>query len=182
MSAKRFFYVLCAVLGVIVVVAGGAYYLANQNLQTGTQQLSQKLGDEQLADERLAKLEDLQKQYQRLQPLLPSIYNALPQEKKQSTLAVQLRNIATSSGMDLETLTFTSTTVPGPTSQTVKVGDVLAVPVSFQLTGTYEQLQQFLSKQQKLDRYTSITALDISQADKPNLLTFKVTLNAYLKP
>ena len=181
MSPQRYFTILCGILGVLVVAGAGGYYLASRSLTSGTAELSQRLGDEQLANQKLDDLGDLQKQYQRLQPLIPVIDNALPTEKDQSTIAVQLHNIAQSSGMDLESLTFAPTVLPGPISQTVPVGSVLAVPITFQLTGNYGQLQQFLQSQELLNRYTSMTSLTIN-ADNPNELVFDIGLNAFVKP
>jgi Tfp pilus assembly protein PilO len=180
MSAKRFFMILLGVLAVILIAGGAGYYFASRSLHEGTSQLSQRLADEQLADEQLANLEDLKKQYERLQPLIPVINNALPDQKNQSRIAVQLHNIADQSGMRLDTLSFPASTTPGPLSQTVKEGDVLAIPVTFQLTGSYEQLQHFLTSQENLDRYTSITSLNINQT--PKGLTFDINLSVFMKP
>ena len=180
MTPRKFFYILLGALALILVAGGYAYYYATTSLQEGTIKVSQRLGDQQLANERLAQLDDLKQQYQRLQPLLPTINSALPAQKDQTRLALQLRNIASKSGMSLDGLTFPASTAPGPVSQTVKVGDVLAIPVTFQLIGTYEQLQQFLQLQENLDRYTSVTSLTIS-SDRSGL-SFNISLTAYLKP
>lgn len=180
MKPKRFFYILCGLLGAMVFLGGGGYYYASQKLSEGTKQLNQRLADKELNDQKISALEDLTRQKERLEPLIPVIFNALPTEKKQSTIAVQLRNIAASSGMQLNSITFPSSATPGPTSQTVKAGDVLAVPVSFQLRGNYGQLQQFLRQQENLDRYTSITSLSINGSG--SVLTFDITLNAFVKP
>ncbi len=183
MTPRRFNYILAAIFCAILLAGGGAYYLASQNLSEGTKKLSQRLADEQLADQKITALTDLQQQYNRLKPLIPVINNALPTEKNQSRIAIELRNIASQSGMNLDSLTFPSSAAPGPLSQTVKVGDVLAVPVSFQLLGTYEQLQHFLTRQENLDRYTSMTSLGITaQSGSGGRLNFDVTLNVYMKP
>ncbi len=180
MSTKRFFYILCGIMAALILIGGVAYYFANKNLASGTVELSRHLADEQLADQKISDLQDLDAQYQRLKPLLPVINEALPNQKNQSQIAIQLRNIASQSGMTLDSLTFTSSTAPGPISQTVKVGDVLAVPISFQLGGSYDQLQAFLNLQEHLNRYTNMTSLTISGAN--NQLKFDVSLNAFVKP
>lgn len=180
MSTKRFFYILCAITAGLLIVGGVAYYYASRNLQAGTSELSRRLADEQLADAKISDLQDLESQYQRLKPLIPVIYAALPDQKNQSQIAIQLRNIASQSGMTLDSLSFAASTSPGPISQTVKVGDVLAVPISFQLGGSYAQLQTFLNLQEHLNRYTNMTSLTISGTD--NQLKFDVSLNAFVKP
>ena len=180
MRPKRFFFILCGMLGAMVVLGGAGYYYASQELNEGTKQLSQRLADLELNNQKLADLEDLQRQYERLEEIKPIIFNALPTEKKQAMIALQLRSVAANSGMQLYSLTFPASAAPGPTSQTVPAGDVLAIPVTFQLRGSYGQLQQFLMQQEKLDRYTSITSLAINGSG--NVLTFDITLNAFVKP
>ncbi|TAK89201.1 hypothetical protein EPO04_03840 [Patescibacteria group bacterium] len=181
MSAKKLFYALCGLLVVIIAAGAYGYYYVSQELYRDTATLSQRLADEQIVDKKLDTLTQLQQQYRQLEPTITKVYDALPVEKQQSRLALQLREIAGVSGMTLDSLTFSPSTVPGPTSQTVKVGDILAVPVTFQLIGTYDQLQRFLQLQENLGRYTNVTSLNISSGTSKSL-TFDVTLNAFLKP
>lgn len=180
MTPKRYFYLLCGILTLLIIGGGGGYYLLSKSPASGTTELSQRLGDQQLAEQQLADLQDLKKQYQHLQPLIPVIDNALPQDKNQTALAIQLRDLAQNSQMSFSGLNFAASTQPGPTSQTVPAGSVLAIPVNFQLKGTYPQLQQFLQNQERLNRYTSVTSLAITSGD--GNLTFSVSLNAFVKP
>jgi Tfp pilus assembly protein PilO len=178
---KRFFYVLCALLAVLVLAGGAGYYYASQSLNAGTSILSQRLGDEQVADDSISALEDLHKRHQQLTPLIPAIDAALPAQKDESTIALQLHNLAAANSMQLNSLTFAASTVPSAVSQTVAAGGALAVPISFQLSGTYQQLQGFLQGQERLSRYTSVTSLGISSTGSSNL-AFSISLNAFLKP
>jgi Tfp pilus assembly protein PilO len=180
-TPKRYFYVLCGVLGLLIVGGGFGYYFLSKSPASGTAELSQRLGDQQVAMQKLQALQDLQQQYQRLQPLIPTVYDALPNQKDQSTIALQLHDLAQNSGMNLDSLTFAPSTIPGPTSQTVAAGSVLAIPVTFQLSGSYAQLQAFLQGQERLNRYTSVTSLTITTSANGGL-TFAITLNAYVKP
>jgi Tfp pilus assembly protein PilO len=180
MNPKKFFYVLAGLLAALVIAGGAAYYLASQSLHTGTVTLSHQLGDEQIVDQKVSQLEDLDKQYQRLKPSIPAIFDALPDQKLQSQIALQLRSIAGSSGMKLDTINFTASTAPGPVSQTVQAGSILAVPVTFQLKGSYDQLQRFLDQQEHLNRYSSITSLGITSSGSS--LSYDITLNVFIKP
>lgn len=180
MTPKRFFYLLCGLLAIILVGGGGAYYYASTALAASTQAYSRRLADDSLTDQRISNLDDLQQQYRRLTPLLPVVYNALPSSKDQSTIALQLHDIAAASGMSLDSLNFNASSAPGPTSQTIEVGDVLAIPITFQLKGSYEQLQAFLQQQENLSRYTSITSLAISGSG--DNLSFAINLEAFMKP
>jgi Tfp pilus assembly protein PilO len=179
-TPKRFFFVLCGILCLLIVAGGIAYYYASASLASRTRTLSQRLADENLADQHISDLSDLKDQYNRLLPLVPVIYAALPNQKDQSAIALQLHDIAAASGMNLNSLTFNASTIPGPTSQTIPSGSVLAIPITFQLQGSYNQLQEFLQKQESLNRYTSVTSLGISGSG--NSLSFAITLNAFVKP
>ncbi|HVE81139.1 MAG TPA: type 4a pilus biogenesis protein PilO [Candidatus Dormibacteraeota bacterium] len=182
MKPNKFFVILVIAIVTLLVLGGFGYYMVSQSLSNGTRILSQKLADEQLADERLSQLNDLEEQYKKLTPLLGDIEAALPKTKQQSELALQLQDIATQSGMSITNLTFQpNTTLPNTISQTVKLGDVLAIPVTFNLGGSYAQLQSFLQKQERLNRYTSVTNLNINRGERGSL-TFTVTLHAYVKP
>ncbi len=190
MKPKQFFYLLCGLLALLIVGGGALYYVASQSLHTDTQQLSQKLADEQLASDRLLDLQSLRDRLQQLHttdkahpndpPVYDAIIQALPATKEQTQLLVQLQSLANDSGIDLKSVTFAPSTIPGPVSQTVKAGDVLAIPVTLQLSGSYGQLQAFLTRQEHLNRYTSISSLTV--AGSGNILTYGVQLNAYLKP
>lgn len=182
MNPKRYFYLLCGILAFLVVGGGTGYYYLSKSPASGTSELSQRLGDQQLTDQQLQDLQDLQKQYQHIQTVIPLINNALPNQKDQSTLGVQLQELAQNAGMPLTSLTFNPSTLPGPTSQTVTAGSVLAVPVGFQLVGTYAQLQTFLQGQERLNRYTSVTSLTINTSGTSGVLTFVIGLNAFVKP
>ena len=181
MTPKRYFYVLCGVLALLIVGGGAGYYYLTKSPASGTIVLSQQLADQQLTQQQLQGLQDLKKQYQKLQPVIPAINNALPNQKDQSTLALQLHDLAQNCGMSLDSLTFNPSTQPGPVSQTVVAGNVLAIPVTFQLSGNYTQLQQFLQGQEKLSRYTSMTSLSISTSGNGTLV-FGISLNAFVKP
>lgn len=175
----------------VTVLGGGAgYYYASIALHNDTQNLSRKLADEQVAADRLQGLSSLKARIQQLHvpdkknpdapPLYDLIMQALPQTKEQTQLLLQLQSIADASGIELKSVAFAPSTIPGPTSQTVKAGDVLAIPVTLQLAGTYPQLQNFLERQEHLNRYTSIASLTVTGTGSK--LTYGVQLNAYLKP
>ncbi len=181
MSPQRLCYILCGLLGLLILGGGLGYYWSSQRLSEGMVELSQNLASSQIADETLSQLAGLRHQYKLLEPSLPLINNALPAEKNQSKIALQLRNIAAASGMQLDNLDFPASTQPSAISQTTKAGDVLAMEVHFQLSGSYDQLQEFLRRQEHLDRYSSMTSLGISTGEKDQLI-FAIALNVFVKP
>ncbi|MBW3538234.1 type 4a pilus biogenesis protein PilO [Candidatus Parcubacteria bacterium] len=184
MKPKRFFYILLGALAVLLILGAVGYYLASVSLRQRTELLRTKLASAAVADERIEQLGALKQQYQQLAPLLPKIEAAVPKTKQQSEIALQLQQLAARAGMPLPGITFSASTgLPSPTSQTTKAGKVLALPISFQLTGTYEQLQTFLTSLEQLNRYTTVTSLAIA---KPNAtarnLSLTFNINVFVKP
>jgi len=190
MTPKHFFYILCGLLAIVIGGGGSAYVYMSSYLQDGITHMSQKQAEQQLQEDRLSGLQDLKSQADRIKSGYPStltiINKALPTDKNQSELAIQLRDLAQNSGMRITSLKFADSDAPSKTSQTIKVGDALAIPATFTLSGTYNQLQAFLTRQENLSRYTTLTNLDIVRSETSSSgdekLNFNVTLNAFLKP
>jgi Tfp pilus assembly protein PilO len=184
MNPKRYFYALLGVLGVLVVAGGVSYYFALQMITTTSKQLSIQQAEQIAADAELKNLARLQRQYDRdIVPILGLMDQALPRTKNQTAILVQLQQIANESGLSISGATFVSGGgLPTATSQTIKAGTLLALPISFQVQGSYTQLQTFLTKVETLSRFTNVTNLAISRADKTKPIVYSMTVNAYIKP
>lgn len=183
MKPKQYYYVILGLMTILVVGAGGGYYWVTTKISSDTEALKRQLAEVEVADITLEELGSLKRQYQRIEPTLAKLDMALPRDKKQSEIIMQLQQIAAAAGMIIPTASFNSTAgAPSVTSQTVKEGDALVMPLMFQSTGSYEQLQSFLVGVEKLNRYTSITNLGITKSDKPKSLRFTINMNIYLKP
>ena len=181
MRPKRFFYLLCGICTVLVTGLGVGYYFEVQHIKTETVALAKKSADATIAGEQLDQLSDLNKQFKQLQSVLTKLDIALPSDKNQSVLVLQIEQLASNAGMTLPSASFQSSSgLPTATSQTVKSGDVLALPISFQLSGTYAQLQSFLTQLQQLGRYSSVSSLAINR-NGSNSLSFSINLNVYVK-
>lgn len=184
MSPKKFFFIMLGVLGALVLAGGGGYYVALTNIKTTSTNLSQALADQTAAADTLDKLTKLQFQYNHeIVPIIPLIDAALPRTKNQTAILAQLQNIAGAAGLNLTAVTFPSPVgLPTNTSQTVAAGAALALPVSFQLQGSFQQLQTFLTSVENLNRFTNVTTLAVTRSDKSKPITYSMTLNAYVKP
>ncbi len=184
MKPKQFFLVLLGVFGVALVASGAGYYFALKQLKTESTALSQGLADQATADSQISSLDRLKRDYDKeIVPILPLLDEALPREKKQTEILAQLQNIATNVGLQITSISLPSPLgLPTSISQTIKAGALLALPVSFQLSGSYEQLQDFTSRVENLNRFTNITTLAISHADKSKPIIYSIALNAYIKP
>lgn len=184
MKAQQFFYGSLGALAVLILGGAAGNYYANTALHNRTTDLQQQLSTQVVLDDQINELVGLKKSYQKMLPLIPQIDAALPHNKQQSEIALQLQQLASSAGMSLPSLTFAgSSTLPTTTSQTVRTGSVLALPISFQLSGTYSQLQAFLAGLENLNRYTGVTNLSINHKDeKTQTLNFELNINVYVKP
>lgn len=185
MKAKQFFYVSLGILAVLIAGGGAGYYYASWMVESRTDTLRHRLAVQTVTDDQISSLESLKKTYAKLEPLIPAIDAALPHSKQQSEIALQLQTLAANAGMSLPSVSFSpGATAPAPTSQTVKgPAGVLALPISFSLTGTYPQLQSFLQSLESLNRYTGVSSLAISRKDdKSKTLNYNLTVNVYVKP
>jgi len=183
MKAKQFNYVLIGLLSLAVVGGGAGYYYASQQLTGRIQQLQEQLADVQVVDNQISDLAALQRQYQKVQPLLSKLDGALPRTKDESRLVAQVNNLANANGLSLPGFNFSASSgLPSATTQTAKVGSGTAVPATIQMTGSYGQMLGFLQGLEHMDRLVSVTNLAIAKTDKPNQLAFTMTINAYLAP
>lgn len=181
LKTKQLFYVLCGTSVVLLSVLGGGYYFETNRIKAETLQLSRKMADATAAGEELDQLSQLKQQFQALQPALAKLNVALPSQKNQSVVVLQIQQLAANAGMQLPSASFqASNGLPTATSQTIKSGAVLALPISFQLTGTYAQLQKFLQQAEQLGRYNDVSSLSITRGSGSNLV-FSIALNVYVK-
>ena len=181
MKPKQFFYLLCGVCTVLAAGLGVGYYYETQHIKVETVALAKKSADATIASEQLDQLGDLKKQFQELQAVLAKLNIALPSDKNQSVVILQIEQLASNAGMTLPAASFqASAGLPSATSQTVKSGSVLALPISFQLNGTYGQLQTFLQQLEQLGRYSNVSSLAITK--NGSTLSFSVILNVYVMP
>jgi Tfp pilus assembly protein PilO len=184
MKPKHFFLVLLGVFAAMVLIAGGGYYFGLKQLHAQSSALSVGLAAQAEADTQIETLSRIKRQYDRdIVPILPLLDEALPRDKKQTEILAQLQSIASQVGLQITSVNMPSPLgLPTGVSQTVKSGTVLALPISFQLTGNYDQLQQFTARVENLNRFTNVTNLAISRPDKSKPIVYSIALNAYIKP
>ena len=184
MKPKQFFYALLGILAVVLAAAGAGYYFALGRLHTEATAQSAALATQTQTAAEITSLERLEVQYNhQIVPILPLIDEALPREKKQTEILAQLQNIAANVGLSISSVNMPAPVgLPTAVSQTVQTGAVLALPISFQLSGTYDQLQSFTQAVENLNRFTNITNLAISHPDKSEAIVYSMSVNAYIKP
>ena len=184
-TPKQFFYVS---LGVIVVAAGlggYGYVYALGRLHTSSANLAMVMGQQAADQDTIDGLTKMKSEYAKIVvPALPLMDAALPRTKNQTQLLSQLQTIAGNRGLALGTVTFSSSSgLPSDLSQTVPAGSVLALPVTFDVHGTFAQLQAFLTDLETLNRFTNVTTLTVSKSGTASQgLAYSISLNAYVKP
>lgn len=184
MNPKQFFFILLGGILALVLLGGGGYYLTYSKIHATSNNLSQHLANQAATEDQLTAIDHLQFTYNRdIKPILPLIDQALPRTKNQTEILAQLQTIAGNSGLVLTGVSFPSASgLPNNSSQTVASGSVLALPINFQINGSYAQLQQFLTLTENLSRFTNVTTLSVSRPDKTKPITYSMTLNAYIMP
>jgi Tfp pilus assembly protein PilO len=184
MKPKQFFYILLGGIVALVLVGGAGYYFALANVKATSDKLASQLAEQAAADKQTQYVSRIKNQYAReIMPILPLMDDALPRSKNQTEILVQLQRIAGESGLTISSVGFASPIgLPTATSQTVASGAVLALPISFQVQGSFAQLQTFLTKVEALNRFTNITTLSVSRPDKSKPIVYAMTVNAYVKP
>ncbi len=184
MSARRFYFGALGGLGVLVAIGVAGDYFATVTLRKQKTVLQTRLAFDEVTSNKIIQLAELEKTYKKLKPLVPQIQAALPKSKQQSEVALQLQKLAASAEMTIPSVSFTAPKdLPNATSQTIAENGVLALPVTFQMEGTYPKLQTFLRSVENLNRYTGVSSLSISRKDdKSDLLKFDITVKVYIKP
>jgi hypothetical protein len=145
MKPKQFFFVTLGIMAVLVGVGGTGYYYALTELHQRAAALSAQLAAQTAAADQIDTLTRLKHEYDRdIVPILPVMDAALPHDKKQTEILAQLQSIASNVGLSLGAVNMPSPLgLPTGVSQTVKAGTVLALPNSFQISGSFKQHQKF---------------------------------------
>lgn len=186
MKPKQFFFTLLGLLFIVIAGGGYAYYFATQQLSSQSQQLATDQAETQTASAQITTLEVLESNYNHnVAPYLSIVDAAIPSDKNQTEILAQIERIAQNDGVQQP---FKSISMPAPTglpsdtSQTLKSGSLLVLPISFEADGTYEQLQAFTYDLETLNRYTNVTSLAINAANKTSPVSYTFTVNAYVYP
>lgn len=189
MKPKTFFYTLIGILVALIIFGSAGYYFATKRLTDRTNQLKSTMLELAAADDQIAELTALKSRLKKIEPSLPLIEAALPKTKRQSEFLLQLQSLAASRGLSVPSVSIGApgtaagtSALPSATSQTAKAGDALVMPLTLQLSGSYDQLSGFLRDLERLNRYANVTSLTIAKADRSRTLSFTIGLNAYIKP
>lgn len=183
MKPKQMFFILLGLL-TLTIVAGLYFYMsAHRALGEKLNELEIATSDIVLAREKVAKLEELEGQFEKLQPLIKKGDDILPPEKEQAEALAVLNKLVTNSGLSVKSITFERTSgLPTDISQTQKsnLANVLVMPVNIQTSsGTYAQLQKLLLSIENNVRHMQVKNLDIARTQDDSL-AFSIKVDTYL--
>lgn len=190
MKPKKFFYSLCAGLGLSVVVILYGIYWANGQLGSRSETLTQMSSELADLDERIQNAKQLESELEDLTETSQLVLEVLPDSKSQENIVGELISIASGRGIELENITFggnAGSTTP-ETSQTERVeglAGVYSIEVKSSFTTTYENLLTFLEDLETNKRRLEVIEIGISPKDTPSgpaLFSASLTILTYLKP
>ena len=206
MGSKKVFFALLGLLGLVVACSvAGTVYGTKMLKQTGSTLMERKLEEAVLEKDSdaltQAKL-DIDK-YEQLGQIAQAI---VPQEKDQARTVRELVNLASQSGVVIESISFPESTLgekpkkakkgsktteaPAGTTQLTPVeglSGVFAMPIDIALSDTssltYDQVLGFLKRLEQNRRTSHVTNISIQpNPEDRNLVTFTMQINAYIKP
>ena len=183
MTPKYLHYGLLGLIGITVIGTLIGFVLSQQQISKRISSLQQLSSDIVIENEQLERLRNLESDYKKYEPLATKAQTILPNQKQQSEVVAQISTIARSNGMELKGLTFDATQgLPSDRSQTQpgSIGGILVMPVRFEATGTYQQLQNLLQNFEHQLRFMRVSILEI-QRDAGGSVTFNMTLEVFLK-
>jgi len=176
MTPKKYYQNIVGIILGLLVLGGGGYWYALTVLSDTSQKLATQMGMASSADDRIANLQNTKNLYDKeIAPILTQLNDALPSTPDQTQILTQLQKMAQTTGVSLSTVTFIKTTTNGSS-----IGGVVALPMSFQVTGSYAQLQNFLAEAENLSRLTTVDSLTVSRSGQT--IIYAINLSAYSKP
>jgi hypothetical protein len=208
MNARKYFYVLSGALAllaiaVIAAVAGGNALLEEKAKKLSDLKIEKATMEQQEVALRQAKI-DIEKHNQ-LNEIAKSI---VPQDKDQAKTIREIIQIGNETGVPIQSVTFESsnlgntdkknmpsqpssdgspTTKAPPVSQVQPVQGIpgvytLEIKVSSDSKVNYGNFLRFLERLETNRRTAHVASINLSPSDNGTMVTFDLTLNAYLKP
>ncbi len=208
MTAKRFYFVMLGVVSLLGIGVFASAYFGNSLLQTQSRKLVALKLDSRVSDEQQVSLLQAKKDITKYADLEKEAKVIVPQDKDQAEAVREIVKIASSSGIKLGAINFPSSnlgqsvlpTSPSTPSATkslappvTQVQPVQGIPgvyfmqISIQSDTnaqiSYNSLINFLSRLEQNRRTAQVAGVTITP-DKlnPNVLSFSLIVNVYIKP
>lgn len=170
MSPKQMFFIILAVLGLLLAGGGLVYHRTRGQLSQKSDSLGELKADIDAIDDSIEDVKNVLAQYDDLAFINEIASDVLPPSKVQSDLVGQLYTLANESGVLIRTLNFVSpegTPTAEPNLTQTKplegVGGVFVLPINLSYeTGSYSNFVQFLKKIEANRRKLQISRLGVN--------------------
>lgn len=169
-------------LSIILTLSASIFFIlfaVNPTISTIVK-LKKQIADAETVQSKLSQkiinLTSLSQQYQELQPDLPLILDAVPENPKAPTLVGQIQTIGSNSSITSIDIDIDTINLNGGTS-------TQSSSFSFSVTGQgdFENIQSFVKSLTTMERVLSITSIQFSKATEGNALNFVIKGFAYFK-
>lgn len=212
MTSKKVFFITIGILAVSVLATAAGISIGTSMLKKKANELTElKLQDKLLDEQQIALVQankDIEK-YQELETISKSI---VPQDKDQAKTVREIITLAEQSRITINSISFpdsslgtqppaparntessgSSTSTPKaqvPTISQVKpvsgINGLYELPITItvdQISPTYNQLIDFLSRLEQNRRTAQVTAISINPGANRNLVNFDLTVSVFVKP
>jgi hypothetical protein len=199
MKSKQLYYGLVGVLVLLGVGFLGVAYEANALLGNQATKLSKLRADSDVLDSTQVTLAKNKQDIAKYHDLNSIAATIVPQDKDQAEATREIVNLAQQSGIaKLSSITFPSSTLGATVGATGNTNLTQLTPVKgmagvYQLQITvsqssgdevpYNQLTNFLEKLEQNRRTAQVSSITVQpKANDPNLVTFTLVINEYIKP
>lgn len=208
MNSKRTFFVLVALLCVLIGISVAGTFYGTKMLKKSGESLLDKKTERAALEKDEASLAQAKRdieQYNDLQKIAKSI---VPQEKDQARTVREIVSLAAKSDIKIESISFPASTLgqkPKSTSKSTGgaqkqtqtspsqlipvegLSGVFAMPIQVMVSKAnqvrYDQMLRFLQSLEQNRRTSHITNLSITPSEEDrNLISFTLQINAYIKP
>lgn len=211
MTSKRVYFVLLAAIGLMFISLLAGTYGANQLLAKESDKLTTYKAKSRALDQQQQSLRSAKQDIERFADLEKIAKVIVPEDKNQAAAVREIVNIAAANEVALGSITFPASTLGGtnnnsqqqkapsspksssPSGALSQLQPIKNIPGVYQLTITitgdedrpvqYNQFLKFLAGLERNRRTAQVTSIVLQpDTDNPNLLTFTVTLNQFIKP
>jgi hypothetical protein len=206
MNSKRVFYLMAAMIGILVCAIVASAYLANTILSKKAASLNDLKLQSKVLEEKQLSLVKAKKDVQKYSTLEAIAKTIVPQDKDQALTVREIVKLADESGIKLSSINFPSSSLgnPGAARPATPAGGAAApnltqvepvtgnpglyvLPITIsQGSATpvpYNQFIDFLSRLEQNRRTAHVSSIVLQpSSNNRNMLSFTLTLDQYIKP
>lgn len=199
MTSKRLYFILVAVIGLLIVGFLGGAYGANLVLQQQAQTVLKARSKSASLEQQQVQLNKAKASITKYKEVGDIAKSIVPQDKDQAQAVREIVNIAAQHGVQLGTITFPTSTL-GATTAGAKAGSKLSqlkpapgisgvytLQITVQADSTrpadYNKFIDFMAALERNRRTALVSGITLQPDNKsPHLVSFTLTVDEYIKP